>query len=86
MSNPEPIKWTRELERELQRMRATLSDYEASRSQAIGAVAVAAGVSVDMAAIMIDKADAIRDALAPFDSGVRSAQQRQQAQEGHTNG
>jgi ribosomal protein L7/L12 len=66
-----PMKWTRRTEEEMSALREKMARYESARSAAIKRVAEAAGVGLDMAALMVDKADAIRDALDPFDSGVR---------------
>lgn len=67
------IEWTQRQEQNLQRLRREVRMLEGCRSIAISRVAKAAGVGLDMAAIMIEKADAIRDALEPFDSGCRPA-------------
>ena len=65
------FEWTYNLELELQEARRRVAQLTDARTIAIGKVAQAAGVGLDTAAIMIDKAEAIRDALDPFDSGCR---------------
>ena len=77
------FEWTYNLELELQAARRRVAQLTDARTLAIGKVAQAAGVSPDMAAIMIDKAEAIRDALDPFDSGCRD---QSRVQKGGANG
>ena len=77
------FEWTYKRELELQEARRRVAELTDARTLAIGKVAQAAGVSQDMAAIMIDKAEAIRDALDPFDNKCRD---QSRVQKGGANG
>jgi hypothetical protein len=67
--------WTQQDEAKLRAARATLTELQGRRAEALRALSdalryagVGDGSNVNK---LIDHADAIRDALAPFDSGVR---------------
>lgn len=74
MSATPPQPWTQRREAELREARARVEWLEQQRTYAIERVAKAAGMSSDMAVLaLIENADAVRDALEPFDSGGRAA-------------
>ena len=71
--------WTRDKERKLQALREELEALGHERAQAVEdveRVAIALGYpqgaqAVEFARLLIANADNLRDALEPFDSGVR---------------
>lgn len=77
-----PIKkWTPDDEAQLQRLLQAKAEFEAAAKAPLSNVVWSIGNFLlargnwthgDMVRAMIDKADELRDALAPFDSGIRA--------------
>ena len=66
--------WTRQDEEKLRAARAAVAELQLRRTEALRSLADAlrfAGIKEGNIELLIGHADAIRDALAPFDSGVR---------------
>jgi hypothetical protein len=68
--------WTRQDEMKLRQARGAVAELQGRRSEALRSLADAlrfAGIKEGNIELLIGHADAIRDALEPFDSGVRLA-------------
>ena len=69
--------WTQQDEAKLRAAQATVAELQGRRSEALRGLADAlrfAGIKEGSVDQLIKHADAIRDALEPFDSGVRLAE------------